>query len=167
VQHLAQLVADQVDDGLEVQRVGHRLLDAVDQRQLAGALLGLGLGAARLGRAFGHLRFQPAGKTQVGQRHCRLASQHGKQVAVVIAEAAEGPFDVGIQMTEQFALRHQWCHQAGTLVFFGRALGAVAQARLVHGGGFVQPRRHGPQQGSSVFACGQQGAGDVPAFGAL
>ena len=40
LEHLAQLVADQVDDGLEVELRGHALLDAVDHRQLGGALLG-------------------------------------------------------------------------------------------------------------------------------
>ena len=52
-------------------------------------------------------------------------------------------------------------------VLLGRALGAVAQARLVRGGGFVQPGRHGLQQRGGVFAGGQQRAGDVPAFGTL
>ena len=48
VQHLAQLVADQVDDGLEVQLGGDALLDAVDHRQLGVALLGLLQQALRL-----------------------------------------------------------------------------------------------------------------------
>ena len=38
---LAQLVADQVDDRLEVELRRQPLLDAVDDRQLGGALLGL------------------------------------------------------------------------------------------------------------------------------
>ena len=158
---LAQLVTHQVDDGLEVHRRGHTLLDAVDQCQLGGALFGLGLGAARLMRAFGHLRFQPAGKAQVGQRHCGLAGQHGQQVAVGIAEAAEGAFDVGIHVAEQLALCHQRRYQARALVFLRRVLGAVAQARLARGGGFVQPRRHRLQQRGGVLAAGQQRAGDV------
>ena len=41
LKHLAQLVAHQVDDGLEVELGGHALLDAVDDRQLGVALLGL------------------------------------------------------------------------------------------------------------------------------
>ena len=40
-QHLAQLVAHQVDDRLEVELRGDALLDAVDHRHLGGALLGL------------------------------------------------------------------------------------------------------------------------------
>ena len=40
LEHLAQLVADQVDDGLEVELGGHALLDAVDHCELGGALLG-------------------------------------------------------------------------------------------------------------------------------
>ena len=40
LEHLAQLVADEVDDRLEVELGGHALLDAVDDRELGGALLG-------------------------------------------------------------------------------------------------------------------------------
>ena len=46
--HLAQLVADEVDDGLEVELGGDALLDAVDDRELGGALLGLLQQALRL-----------------------------------------------------------------------------------------------------------------------
>ena len=42
LEHLAQLVAHQVDDGLEVQLGGQALLDAVDDLQLGHAFL-LGL----------------------------------------------------------------------------------------------------------------------------
>ena len=41
VQHLAQLVADQLDDRLERERAGDSLLDAVDDGELGVALLGL------------------------------------------------------------------------------------------------------------------------------
>ena len=41
MQHFAQLIAHQVDDALEIQRSGHPLLDAVDDRELGVALLGL------------------------------------------------------------------------------------------------------------------------------
>ena len=41
LENLAHLVADQVDDRLEVELGGHALLDAVDDRQLGRALLGL------------------------------------------------------------------------------------------------------------------------------
>ena len=40
LEHLAQLVADQIDDRLEIELRGHPLLDAVDHRELGGALLG-------------------------------------------------------------------------------------------------------------------------------
>ena len=136
-------------------------------RQLGGALFGLGLGAARLQRALGHLRLQPTGKAQVGQRHRGLAGQHGQQVAVGLAEAAEGAFDVGIHMAQQLALRHQRRHQARALILLRRALGAVAQAWLARGGGVVQPGRHGLQQRCGVLAGGQQRAGDVPRAGAF
>ncbi len=41
LQYFAQLVADEVDDRLEVQLGGDALLDAVDDCELGGALLGL------------------------------------------------------------------------------------------------------------------------------
>ena len=40
VEHLAQFIADQIDDGLEVQFGGQPLLDAVDDRQFGGAVFG-------------------------------------------------------------------------------------------------------------------------------
>ena len=41
VQQIAQLVAHQIDDALEVERPRHAALDAVDHREFGGALLGL------------------------------------------------------------------------------------------------------------------------------
>ena len=76
-EHLAQLVAHQVHDGLEVQRARDALLDAVDQRQLGCALLG-----GR--RALGHLLLQPLLRAQVGQRHGGLGGQGGQQVTVAV-----------------------------------------------------------------------------------
>ena len=55
LQHVAQLVADQVDDALEVERASDALLNAVDDRELAGALL-------ELGRTIGTLRSRPSAK---------------------------------------------------------------------------------------------------------
>ena len=40
VEHVAELVADEIDDGLEIELRGHPLLDAVDHREFGGALLG-------------------------------------------------------------------------------------------------------------------------------
>ena len=48
MEHFAQFVPDQVDDGLEVELGGHALLDAVDHRQFGGALLGFLQQALRL-----------------------------------------------------------------------------------------------------------------------
>ncbi len=68
-QHLPQLVAHQVDDRLEIQLLGHALLDAVDHRQLGAAALGLLQQSLRFGekarvlqcraRAGGNGRQQP------------------------------------------------------------------------------------------------------------
>ncbi len=48
VEHFAQLVADEVDDRLEIELRRHALLDAVDDGELGGALLGLLQQALRL-----------------------------------------------------------------------------------------------------------------------
>ena len=42
MEHITDLVADQIDDDLEVELLGHALLDAIDDGQLRSALL-LGL----------------------------------------------------------------------------------------------------------------------------
>ena len=47
-EHLAQLVADEVDDRLQLELGGHALLDAVDHREFGVALLGLLQQALRL-----------------------------------------------------------------------------------------------------------------------
>ena len=39
-----------------------------------------------LGRALGHLGFQPGSEAQVGQRHCGLAGERREQVAVGVVE---------------------------------------------------------------------------------
>jgi hypothetical protein len=52
-EHFAQLVADQVDDCLEVELGGNALLDAVDDRELRRALLALLVETLRLGEQIG------------------------------------------------------------------------------------------------------------------
>jgi hypothetical protein len=48
VKHFAQLVADEIDDALEIERARHALLNTVDHRELGIALLGLFEKALRL-----------------------------------------------------------------------------------------------------------------------
>ena len=75
LQHLAQLVADQVDDGLEVERAGDALLDAVDHRHLGVALLGFLQQALRL-----------VEEARALQRHAHRGADGGQQPHVVVAE---------------------------------------------------------------------------------
>ena len=108
-EHLAQLVAHQFDDGLELQLGRHALLDAVDQRQFAGALL-------ELGGAFGHLALQALAGAQVGQCHGGLGGQCREPVAVNAIEATGHAVDVAIQAAQPFALGDQRGDDAGALV---------------------------------------------------
>ena len=82
-EHLAQFVADDVDDGL-VELRGHRLLDRVDHGQFAGALLG------RRG-ALGDRALQPCGRAHWLASATGLAGQRRQQVVVGGLEAAARP----------------------------------------------------------------------------
>ncbi len=157
----AQPLAHHLDDGLEVELRGHALLDVVDDRQLAGTLLGLRLRCSGFCGAHSHLRFQAGREAQVVQRHGGLRGQHRQQVAVGVIEAAERAFDVGVDETEQAVLRHQRRDQARALVHRCGAFGAVAQA---HGAGVARlgkPGLDGTQQRLRVFAARHQRAGDA------
>ena len=74
-EHLAQLVADQVDDRLEVELGRHPFLDAVDQRQLGRALLGLLQQSLRL-----------VEEARVLQRHAHAGRDRGQQPHLGLAE---------------------------------------------------------------------------------
>ena len=65
---LAQLVADEVDDRLEVELRGHALLDAVDDRELGHALLLCLEEALRLGEI-----------ARVLERHTHARGDGGEQ----------------------------------------------------------------------------------------
>jgi hypothetical protein len=92
-EHLAQLVADQIDDSLEVQRRGHSLLDAVDDRELMGALLEL-RGALR------DFLLEAFRKAHIVERDRCLRREEAEQVAVGIAKAPEHAVDVGVQVAD-------------------------------------------------------------------
>ena len=62
MQHLAQLVADQVDDGLEVQLGGQSLLDGVDDLQLSHTFL---FGLEQAGVFDGHAHIGGEGLQQM------------------------------------------------------------------------------------------------------
>ena len=79
VEDVAQLVADQVDDRLEVELGGHALLDRVDHRQLGRALLGFLeqplrlVEQARVLECHAHAVRQRAQQAQVGLRRTHRA----------------------------------------------------------------------------------------------
>jgi len=157
LEYFAQLVADQIDDGLEIELRGDSLLDAVDDGQLAGALL-------QFGGAPGHLALQPGGETQVGERHSGLARQHGQQVAVAVVEAAERAVDVGIDVPQQVALYDQRHDQVAALRDGFGAVRCVAQAYGAVAASLQQPLRHGFEERVLIFALGHQRSGNGEAL---
>ena len=146
-EHLAQLVADPVDDALEVEPGRHALLDAVDQGQLARSLL--------------QLEREPLGHTGAGQGYGRLAGKQGQHVAVGGGEAAVAAFDVGVEEAEPLAAGRQRRDDATALVEFVGSRGAVSQTRFAGAARFAQPGRDGLKQGSVRLAPRHQGAGDA------
>ncbi|MFO1269246.1 MAG: hypothetical protein U1F67_22325 [Rubrivivax sp.] len=158
VEHLAQAVARQLDDRLEIQLRSHALLDRIDRRQLGRALFGLLLQAQ--GRssmaAFGRFAAQ-ALQSRRGQRR-----QRGQEIALGLGEAAEGTFDVGVEHAEQSPAGDQLCNEAAALVAHRCVFGAMAQLRAAAGGGLarlVEPRRDALDQVVAVFAARQATAG--------
>ena len=152
-QHLAQLVAHQIDDGLEVELRRHPLMDAVDQRQLAGALL--------------DLERQPLGEACVDQGRGGLPGQHAQQVALAGGETAVTTFDVGVEEAQPFAARYQRGDNAAALLGRVGTLRAMPQPRLAAAAGFAQPGRDGLQQRGGGLAPWHQAAGQARAFGRI
>ena len=71
--NFAKLVADEVDDGLEIQLGGETLLDRIDDRKLGGALFGFLQQALRL-----------VEEARVLERHAHGVAERGKQAHVRI-----------------------------------------------------------------------------------
>ena len=84
MEHLAQLVAHQVDQALEIELGGQALLHAVDDRELGVALLGLVQQAAGLGKQPGILQ----GHTQAGGQGAQ--QPHVRAAEGVLVEALQG-----------------------------------------------------------------------------
>ncbi len=74
-QHFTQLVADEIDDGLEIELRGHPLLDAVDDGELGRALLGFLQQPLRL-----------VEQTRILERDAQAARERGQQSEVGVAE---------------------------------------------------------------------------------
>src|SRR6476646_4193829 len=93
VEYLAQSVAHQLDDGLEVQMCGDAPMDAVDKSQLGSARVPFGY--TPLDRAL-----QPLRPSHVVERDRGVRSKHRQQVAVGFIEATSVAFDVRVEATQ-------------------------------------------------------------------
>ena len=145
LQNLAQLIADEVDDPLKIERTGHPLLDAVDDGELARALL-------EFGRALRDLALQTSGEAHVGERHGGLRGEHGDEVTVAVVEAAERAIDVAVDVTQELALDDQRRDQMAALLDGRDIVGRMAQADGAAAARLGQPRCHGFEQRVIVFA---------------
>src|SRR5215831_11722176 len=92
-----QFVADEVDDGLEVELRSHPLLDAVDDGELARALLEPRVRRLQFGRALRDLALETLCPLRVVERNRGLAREQAEQVAIRFAKAPEHAVEVGIK----------------------------------------------------------------------
>ena len=97
---LDQLVADQIDDGLEIQLLGHPVLDAVDHRQLGIACLGLLQQPLRLVEEAGVL-----------QRHAHAGGERFQEANVGLAVRVLAPHVHELQDAARLTSRYQRHHQ--------------------------------------------------------
>jgi hypothetical protein len=89
-EELDQLVADEIDDGLEVELGGHALLDAVDQRELGRVVLGAGVGGLQLG----HDRGEVVRGADRRVRRRRLAASTVTRVSGWTLRCGHGPSEL-------------------------------------------------------------------------
>ena len=150
----AQLVAHQIHDVLEAELGGHALLNAVDQRQLGGALL-------ECGCLLGDLGLEILDPVRMSRRHGGLGCEHCQSIAVAVGEAAESALDVGVEVAEHLLPRHQRSDHATALLGFVGPRGAVTKMDCAGAACRVEPGGDGLQQRCGTFALGQPGAGDL------
>ena len=130
-EHLAQLVADEVDDGLEAQGRGHAALDAADHGELAGAPL-------ELGCLLGELARLALGDGLAIERDRGGIGKGGEQIAIGATKASLGAVDVGVQEAEHGSA-DQWGDDARALLDDGGAGRPMAQARVARAPRLVEP----------------------------
>ena len=94
-EHLAQLVADQLDRCLEVELAGDGALDRGDHRELADARVERPI-------AVDNLRLERSFPAQGGKRRRKLASEQRQQFALGMTEATGAAVDIGIEKAEEF-----------------------------------------------------------------
>ena len=146
---LLQLVADPLDDRLEVEPGRHPLVNAVGQGQLAAALLEL---KRHLGAATRTRKLDGAAPREPGQA-----------VAVGGGEAAVAAVDVGVEEAEPLAAGAERGDDAAALAACFDALGTVAQLRLSGAPGLVEPGNDRREQPDRLLAARQAEGGDARA----
>ena len=105
IEYFAQLIADQVDDCLEIQLGGEPLLDRIDDRELGVALLEADVGRLQFRRPLFDFVFEALRPLRVVERDCSLAGEHPQQGAVGFTKAPECAVDIDVEIAEQLALR--------------------------------------------------------------
>ena len=136
----AQLVANEVNDRLEVERRRHALLDAGDDGELAPALLELGVALVELAR-------QGLAHGVAVERRGGGVGERREQFALGAAEAAAGTVDVGIEIAAGGGAGDERRDDARALMRRRDARRAVTQARVTRPPGLVEPGRDCRPQG--------------------
>ena len=141
---------------------GDALLDAVDDRELVGALRELRVGHAQLVGALRDRLLEVLRALRVVERDRGLAREHGHEVAIGIAEAPERAVEIGVQVADDLAARHQRRDDARALVERIGVLRLVQQRRRTRAPHAVDERRHRVEQRGVVLALRRQDAGERP-----
>ncbi len=167
VERVAHLVADEIEDGLDVELRGEPRLHTVDDGEFVRALLDDGIRCLQLFGAFGHLLLEALRPLRVVKRHGGLAREHAQKVAVGFAEATECAVEIGVQVTQQLALGDQRRDDAGALIEFRCAIWAVGQAHRAHTVHLQQRGRDLLQQPRRVLAARHERACQPRSFRSL
>ncbi len=115
VERFANLVADEIEDRLDVELRRQPGLHAVDDAELVRPLLEQRVGGRQLERALRDFPFEVHRPLRVVECDCRLAREQAQHVAIGVVEAAVETVHVDVQVTEQTSLNNQRRHDARTL----------------------------------------------------
>ncbi len=162
-EQLDQLVADEIDDGLEVELGGHAFLDAVDDGELVRALLDEGVRGLQFLGALRDLLLEALRPLGVVECHGGLAREHAQEVAVRFTEPSEGAVEVGVEVAQQLPLRDQRRDDARPLLQFARALGAIRETDRTRPAHVHERRRDVPQQRLRILAARHERARQLQA----
>ena len=98
VEHLAQFVADQIDDRVEIQLGSETLLDRIDDGELGVALCEVSVGRRQFRRALFDFLLQTLRPLCIVERDGGLIGEQPHHVAVGVVEAAVAPIDVRVEI---------------------------------------------------------------------